>query len=154
MTDSREVTRVHIRRVQELLHNAVHEILKRSREHDWSKFSPEEYEPLNEIQKLVETEGQAPFGSYEYNRRRDLLKPMLEHHYMYNSHHPEHYGELGVDGMNLFDVLEMFFDWKAASERGQESSMNITAVCKRFNISPQLENIFRNTCQTYSWKED
>ena len=96
------------------------------------------------MQKIIDEEGQAPYGSAEYKRRTALLGPMLEHHYANNSHHPEHY-ENGVDGMNLFDVMEMFFDWKAASERGEESKMNITHASERYKLSDQLRNIFKNT---------
>jgi hypothetical protein len=44
------------------------------------------------------------------------MKPAIQHHYKANSHHPEFYDN-GVEGMSLFDVLEMLLDWKAATER-------------------------------------
>jgi hypothetical protein len=31
----------------------------------------------------------------------------LKHHYAHNRHHPEFFGEDGVDGMSLVDVIEM-----------------------------------------------
>lgn len=146
MNSAEIVTKKHINRIQELMNMASDKIKHRGEIHDASKFSPEELGPLQDMQDLVEKEGNAPYGSEEYNRRLAILQPMLKHHYENNSHHPEHYAN-GVDGMCLFDLIEMFFDWKAASERGEESEINISASVKRFNISPQLENILRNTAE-------
>ena len=39
-----------------------------------------------------------------------------------NRHHPEHFGEDGIRGMNLPDVVEMLCDWKAASERTKDGA--------------------------------
>lgn len=138
------VTQKHIARVNELLTEAADELIRRGAVHDLSKFSPEEMGPLEEMQKLVDTEGQAAFGTPEYERRKLILGPMLEHHYKNNSHHPEHY-PAGVNGMNLFDLIEMFFDWKAASERGEESAMNLTFSAERYKLAPQVFDIFKNT---------
>jgi len=44
------------------------------------------------------------------------MKPALEHHYALYRHHPEHF-QNGIDDMNLIDLVEMFADWKASSER-------------------------------------
>ena len=138
------VTEKHIARVQELLNYAATVLQNRGIVHDASKFDPIEMEPLQDMQNLVDREGQAPYGSDEYKRRTALLGPMLAHHYAHNSHHPEHYPN-GVNGFDLFDLMEMFFDWKAASERGEESAMSLTAACAKYNINPQLEEIMRNT---------
>lgn len=151
--EARAVTEKHIDRVRELLTGAIIELSVRAHSHDQSKFDPVELEPLAMMQRVIKEQGQAPFGSEEYKRRTAMLKPMLDHHYANNSHHPEHY-ENGVDGMDLFDVMEMFFDWKAASERGEESSMNIGKACERFGVSRQLESIFRNTARRLKYRAD
>ena len=144
------VTRKHMQRVSALLGGAASEMIQRAALHDLSKLMPEELEPLQEMQDIIDREGQAPFGSDEYKRRTAKLGGMLKHHYENNSHHPEHY-ENGIDGMDLYDVLEMFLDWKAASERGEESVFNITSAVERFHVSPQLEAIFRNTANKHGW---
>jgi len=146
-------TEAHIERVRELLDMASGIISVRGFHHDMSKRKEVELGPLAEMQKLIIREDQAPYGSDEYKRRTALLAPMREHHYANNSHHPEHYPD-GVDGMCLFDVIEMFFDWKAASERGEEPAMNIGKACERFRVSPQLERIFRNTAERLGFKAD
>lgn len=151
MSTAEIVTRKHIARVCELLSVAANELLHRGKHHDASKLLPIELEPLQRIQDIIDKEGQAPYGSDEYKRRTAMLGEMLEHHYFHNTHHPEHYPN-GVDGMCLFDVIEMFFDWKAASERGEESAMSITHAVNRFNISPQLTAILRNTALKLGYK--
>lgn len=145
------VTYKHIKRVNELLGEAAIELIKRGNRHDNSKFTPEELEPLQAMQDLVDEQGQAPYGSAEYERRREILKPMLDHHYDRNSHHPEFYDN-GIDGMDLFDLIEMFFDWKAASERGEESAVGLSSSKERFKMSDQLFGIFKNTCDNMGYK--
>lgn len=130
---------------------AAEELSARGQVHDKSKFDDIEMGPLIEMQKMIDQNGQAPFGSAEYKRRTALLKPMLTHHYANNSHHPEHY-ENGVNGMDLFDIVEMFFDWKAASERGEEPAMNLSIAFERFELSPQLAQIFTNTADNLGFK--
>lgn len=152
-TDKAEIaTRKHMQRVSALLGEAACELITRAAKHDLSKLDPVELEPLQRMQDVIEAEGQAPYGSEEYYRRTAMLGLMLEHHYKHNSHHPEHYKD-GVHGMDLFDLVEMFFDWKAASERGEESAMNLTAACSRFGVSPQVQSILENTADRlgYAW---
>jgi len=74
------------------------------------------------------------------------LKPALDHHYSHNSHHPEHY-ENGIDDFTLADLVEMFFDWKAASERHNDGDVlkSIEINKQRFGLSEQLCKIFENT---------
>lgn len=152
-TKAELVTRKHISRVQELLSTCAKLLLDRGRDHDASKLTTHELEPLQRMQDLIDAEGQAPYGSDEYKRRTALLKPMLDHHYAHNSHHPEHYHN-GVNGMNLFDVMEMLMDWKAASERGEESSVSINKACERFGIDGQMRDILYNTADYMGFRVD
>ena len=148
---AKQVTEAHIDKIKSFLTDFIQRLTYRADVHDASKFSEEEMVPLQKMQELTDREGQVPYDSAKYKERLKILKPMLDHHYANNSHHPEHY-ENGVDGMDLLDVVEMFMDWKAASERGEESAMNITAATKRYKVSPQLESIFRNTAKTFNFK--
>jgi len=145
--DSSEDTQKHIDRVEELLLEAVAELLKRGVEHDASKLLPPEKEYFDkytpELANLV-------FGTPEYKESCARLKPALDHHYANNSHHPQHY-ENGVNGMNLFDLVEMFFDWKASGERGKPGTGNIYKSidinAERYGISKQLKQILVNTAK-------
>lgn len=57
--------------------------------------------------------------------------------------------ELGIMGMTLLDVIEMFCDWKAATERHANGNFktSIQHNRKRFWMSDQLAAIFENTRQ-------
>ncbi len=151
MKTALDVTAAHIARVAELMTLASWEIARRGREHDQSKFDPVEASPLQEMQDIIDRDGPAPYGSDEYKRRTAMLGPMLAHHYANNSHHPEHYPD-GVSGMDLFDLMEMFFDWKAASERGQESAMSLTTACGKYEMPPMLVSILRNTADRLGFR--
>ncbi|TIX28798.1 DUF5662 family protein [Mesorhizobium sp.] len=151
MSDSAPVTLKHIARVGELLDMMATELSRRGVVHDASKFDPIEKGPLDEMQRLVDKEGPAPYGTEEYRRRTALLGPMLEHHYAHNSHHPEHYGSRGIAGMDLFDLIEMWADWKAASERGAESAMNLSYSIEKHGIPPMLADVLRNTADRLGW---
>lgn len=61
---------------------------------------------------------------------------------------------VGVEGMSLFDVLEMFMDWKAATERmqgGGDIWRSIEINAERFKLSPQLVSILKNTAREMEW---
>lgn len=154
MSSAAIATYKHINRVRELLGDFAIEMIKRGNVHDASKFYPIELGPLEAMQKVIDEEGQAPFGSDEYKRRTAMLGPMIDHHRTTNSHHPEYYefeygGQYmhGVNGMDLFDLVEMFFDWKAASERGEEPAMNLTFAMDKYKIEGPLNHILRNTAE-------
>lgn len=56
-----------------------------------------------------------------------------------------------VGGMNLVDVIEMFSDWRAATERHHDGNLR-TSIAKnalRFAMSPQLVKIFENTADLF-----
>lgn len=62
--------------------------------------------------------------------------------------------ESSINGMSLFDVLEMLLDWKAATERmkdGGDIRASLTINRDRFKISPQLEAILANTIREMEW---
>lgn len=62
--------------------------------------------------------------------------------------------ESSVNGMNLFDVIEMLMDWKAASERmanGGSIEKSIEVNIGRFGLSPQFANLLRNTARQFGW---
>lgn len=150
MTDASQVTELHIQRVKHLLNDFRDQLQLRGDRHDLSKFDPAEAGPLQAMQDLIDREGPAPFGTDEYRRRTSLLGPMLEHHYAHNSHHPEHYPD-GIAGMDLLDLVEMFHDWKAASERGGDSAVGLSYCIEKYRIPPMLASILQNTCDRNGW---
>lgn len=141
--DSTKDTLLHIKRVSALLNNFAIELLKRANIHDESKLHNPEKELFDELTPILKN---LKYGSLEYQESLDKLKPALDHHYRINSHHPQYYTN-GIDGMNLLDLVEMYLDWKAASERTNGGKMlkSIEINKDRFNMSDQLVNIFNNT---------
>lgn len=148
--DSTEDTKAHIARVAYLLGTFAAELHKRAEAHDKSKLEePEKTGFDTAVPKLKNMK----YGSEEYKAALREIKPTLEHHYAHNSHHPEHYTN-GVLGFDLADLVEMFMDWKAATERmadGGDIMKSIAHNEKRFGISPQISVIFRNTAERMGW---
>jgi hypothetical protein len=120
------------------------ELAARMFTHDRSKLeSPE----LEMFEKHTDELRGLTYGSDEYNRQLALLKEdALPHHYAHNRHHPEHFPN-GVDDMNLIDVLEMVCDWFCSSKRHADGDIyrSIDVNTERFDLSPQLAQIIRNT---------
>jgi hypothetical protein len=83
-----------------------------------------------------------------------MLPRGLAHHYAHNRHHPEHYPD-GLEGMNLFDLLEMLVDWMAAVQRHDDGDIQKSLKINgdRFGMSPQLQKIFANTVEYFGGDE-
>jgi hypothetical protein len=147
--DSKSDTLQHIKRVNELLLLAVSEMLVRSTKHDNSKLDSPEKELFDEYTPKLKN---CTYGSDEYKGFLKELKVALDHHYSNNSHHPEYY-ENGINGFDLFDLIEMFFDWKAATERHNNGDIrkSIEINKERFNISDQICDILLNTANRMGW---
>lgn len=142
--DSTKDTAAHIERVRFYLAKCITELAIRSTDHDKDKIDNlvekklfDEYTP-----KLKE----CTYGSSEYKNFLEGLKEGLSIHYANNRHHPEHF-ENGIKGMNLIDLLEMIFDWKAASERHADGNVykSIEINQERFGYSDDIKSILKNT---------
>lgn len=153
--DSTQDTQEHIGRVHGYLIGAAGELVRRGNIHDASKLLPPEKEYFDKYTPLL---ANVAYGSKEYAESTKSMKPALDHHYANNSHHPQHYGEQGIDGMNLFDLIEMFFDWKASGERHPEGniykSIGINKGRKKINMSEQVAKIFVNTAKYLGYEEE
>ena len=149
MYDSKPDTLLHIKRVAQLLTEAASELIRRANVHDNSKLESPEKEFFDEFTPKL---AGSTYGSDEYKSFLKQLKVGLDHHYQNNSHHPEHY-ENGVNDFDLFDLMEMFFDWKAAGERHDNGNIykSIEVNKGRFALSEQVVSIFRNTAKNLKW---
>jgi hypothetical protein len=111
--------------------------------HDFSKYGKHEAKYFIEaIPKL----NSLTYGGEEYKQCLNEIKPAIDHHQKTNKHHPEYYNNL-VNGMCLLDIIEMFYDWKAATKRYANGDINksIEINSKRFNYDETLKNIFKNS---------
>jgi hypothetical protein len=147
-------TKKHIRQVRKNIFKIVVCLLKRAFWHDWTKLRPEckKYFDIY-TPKLAG----CTYGSEEYKKYLEELKPALDFHYKKERHHPEHCKAAGLCGfidspvtirrMNLVDIVEMFCDWYAATKRHNDGNIykSIGINQKRFNYSDDVELVFRNT---------
>ena len=147
------MTQEHIAKVRKYIRFFTDRLTTKGEKHDASKLGEIEA-PL--FAEHIENLSKIEFGTEEYKKELSALAPALEHHYKYNRHHPEYFGELGINGMDLTDILEMLADWKASTERTQNGDIfkSIEINSKRFNIEPQLKQILINTAKLLAENEE
>lgn len=144
--ECRVETQKHIEKVRKYIRFFTDKLTTRGVNHDASKLESPEVEIFAEhtdcLKDLI-------YDSEEYKEHLAVMKPALDHHYATYRHHPEHF-QNGIDDMNLIDLVEMFADWKASSERQKDGNLllSIEKNAKRFNISAQLKQILINTAKT------
>jgi hypothetical protein len=145
--DSSKDTLEHIKRVSNLLGKMAMELMCRMQGHDSSKLRSPEKEVFDEYTPKLKG---STYGSDEYKVFLKEMGKALDNHYQFNHHHPEHY-QRGIDDMDLIDLVEMICDWKAATERHADGSIDKSIVINkdRFHMSEQLVSIFQNTVKRY-----
>lgn len=143
MSESKFKTMRHIEAVRNYLVTCVNIILDRSIYHDQSKLGSPEVEIFEEYTPKLRD---CTYGSEEYGSYLKEMKIALDHHYCNNRHHPE-YHAYGIDSMNLFDILEMLIDWKAASMRHNDGDIHksIQINKKRFEFSDEFAGMLSRT---------
>jgi hypothetical protein len=148
--DSTADTLKHSLRVGALMGQPIAELVDRSTKHDHSKTCLPEKTIFDEFTPKLK---HSTYGSDEYKGFLASMKEALDHHYANNRHHPEHFGEAGIGGMTLVDLIEMLADWKAATGRHDDGSLSksLTIQQDRFGISDQLMGILRNTALWFGW---
>ena len=140
-------TMKHIERVRELIRVFVSKLVTRAVEHDKLKMEKPEVDVFAEYTPKLK---EYTYGSEEYQNCLNEMNGALQHHYANYRHHPEHFDK-GVNDMNLVDLVEMFCDWKASSERQLDGNLlkSIDVNAARFNINAQLKQILINTAKMY-----
>jgi len=149
--DSTEDTKKHIKRVGVLLGKVCNKLTQRAKKHDASKLSKVEKSVFDEYTPKLKD---CTYGSDEYAGYLKGLQVALDHHYKHNDHHPEHNSN-GVGGMNLFSLMELICDWKAATERHNDGDIvkSLKINKSRFNIDDQLFGILENTVKDMGWSK-
>ena len=147
--DSTADTLEHIGKVQERLKEIRDHLRIRGNVHDSSKLREPEKSGFDMLTPKLAS---LVYGSDEYRAALAEAKPVIDHHYAANSHHPEHY-ENGIAGMSLLDLVEMLCDWKGASERTKQGSIaqSLEHNRQRFAINGQLYSILVNTVKELEW---
>lgn len=151
MPDSTQATLDHINKVQVRIAQIQAALEERAAVHDRSKLQEPEKSGYDLLGQSLHS---VTYGTPEYYAVMNdpLIKSAIRHHVENNSHHPEAH-EGGVGGMSLLDLVEMFCDWQAASERGGGVSFSegLAINVKRFGIDDQLYNILVNTVRELGW---
>lgn len=144
-------TQKHIERVRHYIKICTDKLSNRAINHDKSKLETPEVELFAEHTESLATTG---YQTPEYLEHMEALKPALDHHYAQNRHHPEHYAD-GILGMNLIDLVEMFCDWKASTERHNDGNLlkSIEINAQRFGYDDQLKKILLNTTKLFDEHE-
>ena len=128
---------------EEIMQIYLDELIDRGINHDKSKLETPEKEEFDIWTPKLRY---STYGSDEYKFFLKELKKALSHHYRYNRHHPEHFGN-GIYGMTIMDLIEMLCDWKAASERHDDGDIfkSIEINQKRFGYSDSMRKVLVNT---------
>lgn len=149
MMDSRQDTLDHIAKVQGRISEVQGHLHERAMQHDLSKLSEPEKSGYD---RLVGRLAEVVYGTDEYRAALAEAKDTIAHHYVVNTHHPEHWPN-GIAGMSLLDIIEMLCDWKAASERTKQGSIQASLKHNRmrFQIDDQLAAILENTVKELGW---
>ncbi len=94
MYDSTVDTQEHISKVQERIQTIISALTVRAAHHDRSKLEEPEksgYDRLTvDLKDIV-------YGTDEYRAALAAAKPVIDHHYAHNSHHPEHWPQPETD---------------------------------------------------------
>jgi hypothetical protein len=141
------VMKNHITLIQCHLFTIIRELQRRAIGHDLSKFQEDEFSGFVQINKIAR---EYPYGSDEY---KASLKEVdaVELHYSRNDHHPEYFSD-GISDMNLFQLIEMVADWKAASEAYGQTSFgeSLRKQRKRFNINEKQFHVIQLIAESLS----
>lgn len=119
-------------------------LYKKALLHDRSKIQEPEKSHYDKFIPLLRT---AKYGTPEYEEiRKQMREEGGDHHNKNNRHHPEYFGEKGITGMNLLDLMEMVVDWFAASLLSDTSFLDgLEGNCKKYGIPDELKQIIINT---------
>lgn len=142
--DSTADTLDHIGKVGAGIAQVCGELATRAAQHDASKLLPPEKAVYDRVRPLLDA---TEYGSDDYRAATAQLGDAFVHHCEVNRHHPEHFGDEGVDGMNLVDVIEMVCDWRAASQRrpGVDVRDGLAHNFEKYGIGEQLAAVIVHT---------
>jgi hypothetical protein len=138
-----EKTMEHKLYVKGLMNKVAKIIEERGEKHDNSKLEEPEFSLFS---KHTSQLAKLTYGSLEYKKALEDLRPALVHHYANNRHHTEYYKN-GIKEMNFIDLIEMTCDWYGATKRHENGNIyeSLKINKSRFSISDDLIRIIENT---------
>ena len=114
----------HMNRVEDYVGQISHDLLKRARNHDQSKFKDDEFKPYAYARELLPETKEVKEAKTIHSDR--------------NSHHPEFHGK--DSEMGFLDIIEMVCDWASAGIAYEDGNPLKKSVCKnlrRFDFTPE-----------------
>lgn len=146
-TTTKEYIEKHIEYVRKHLAIFIALLRARSIKHDDSKLQ----EPEFSLWCKMDEEPRYEYGSDKYIEKMKKHAKVFNMHYKNNRHHPEHFSNLGILGMNLVDIIEMLCDWLGYKEKlsVKEAIDIVDKQMKRYNFSEDLSAIIKNTLIDY-----
>jgi hypothetical protein len=148
MYDSRKETQKHIDTVIKNTEKFIGRLTKQVAKHDASKLKDPEKPYFDEATPNLKN---LEYGSKEYNKALEDLKPALDHHYANNSHHIYDHYEDGTKDANLLDLIEMLADWVAAVKRNKDGDIlkSLEINKKKYNISEDVYALLKNSINLF-----
>ena len=145
MSEARFKTMRHIETVRNYLDVAVVDLMFRAQRHDQSKLESPEVEIFEKYTPKLRN---CIYDSKEYEENMRGMKVAIDHHNLCNRHHPEHFPG-GIQDMNIFDLLEMIIDWRAAGLRHDDGDINKSLEInqKRFGYSDEMKSLLKRTIE-------
>lgn len=148
--DSESDTLLHIGRVKELIHEVGYALEVAAILHDQSKLEPPEKEVFDLYSPQLK---ECIYGSPEYRKCLKEMGSAVKHHYKNNRHHPEYFN-LGIEEMDILDLIEMLADWKAAGERNPNNkglAFSIEYNQNRFKYNNVTQELLTRTARRLKW---
>jgi len=144
-------TIMHISEVKENLSEIRSVLEQRGNAHDRSKFTDIEFDAFVSTRPEFE---KANFGTPEYKKCTDDIKPAIDHHYSENRHHVKFFKN-GFEDMNLIDIIEMLADWKAASRRSPDLTFedSLPEAFEKYSIPETMQKHIISTLTYLGWIE-
>ena len=142
VSSTKSYTQEHIQSVRRLLNKFADALKYKGEVHDQSKLE----EPEVYGWAAMDLEEKYDYGSPEYYDKIRRYSEVFKHHYMVNSHHPEHFKNPEYE-MTLVDMIEMLCDWFSYKDDMtlNEAINLINDQCKRFKFSKTIKSLLINT---------
>lgn len=150
--DSRPDTHEHIAQVRALVLGVASDLTERAHRHDRSKLESPERETFDHYTPLLRD---STYGSVKYKSFLEGMGEGLAHHYAANDHHPEHFGAVGIAGMNLIQLTEMLCDWIAATRRHADGDIHrsIDQNAERFGYGEEITRLLHSSVDAILTRE-
>lgn len=147
--ETEKYIRGHIGRVQKWIAHFAQALFDRGSKHDASKLEFPELEGWTRM----DLEPRYPYGSKEYEEKKERYEWLFHTHYSRNRHHPEYFEihDNKAFEMDMLDLLEMLCDWLGYRDsiRYTDATNLVDQQCERYGFSEEIHDLLLNTLKNY-----